>query len=228
MGLPVAIPAATSAFGGAMAASTVMAPALLSAAAVAAPMAAVGSSMMMAPSIMSAGGAGFFGGISSMFSNPLGGLMGNANLMDVGFGLSKVFSVAQSISQGQILKNQYELQGIQALADMEMKQYNATVDGMDRLRRLRQIQSANLAKSTSRGVSGLSGSALLNQIVSDQEYGKDYKIEMSNLANIASSGQVNSDIYKATAKNAVTSSVLDAGIKLGEAAYSYDKLYKTD
>jgi hypothetical protein len=45
MGLPVAIPAATSAFGGAMAASTIAAPALLSAAAVTVPMAATGASI---------------------------------------------------------------------------------------------------------------------------------------------------------------------------------------
>jgi hypothetical protein len=228
MGLPVAIPAATSAFGGAMAASTIAAPALLSAAAVTVPMAATGASMMMNPAIMSAGGGGFFGGLSSMFSSlnsPLGGLLGDASIMDLGFGASNVLSGIQSIRQGSIMKNQYELQALQTLTEMERQQYNATVEGAARLDKLQRIQSANLAKNYARGVGGLSGSALLNQIISDQEYGKDYKMELYNIANIGSTGKVNADIYKASAKAAPIDAALDAGIKLGEAAYSYKKLY---
>jgi heme oxygenase len=161
----------------------------------------------------------------SSLNSPLGGLLGDASIMDLGFGASNVLSGIQSIRQGNIMKNQYELQALQTLTEMERQQYNATVEGAARLDKLQRIQSANLAKNYARGVGGLSGSALLNQIISDQEYGKDYKMELYNIANIGSTGKVNADIYKASAKAAPIDAALDAGIKLGEAAYSYKKLY---
>ena len=179
MGAAVA-PAVGTAFGSSAVASFV-APAVLT------PIAATGASMMMNPAIMSAGGGGLFGGLSSMFSSlnsPLGGLLGDVSIMDLGFGASKVLSGVQSIRQGNIMKSQYELQALQTLTEMERQQFNATVEGAARLDKLQRIQSANLVKNYARGVGGLSGSALLNQIVSDQEYGKDYKMELYNIANI--------------------------------------------
>lgn len=231
MALPVAIPAATSAFGGAMAASTIAAPALMSAAAVAAPIASAGASMMMSPAILSPGGAGFFSTLGSSISNVLNrpllstDLFGDITLKQAGYFASSGLSMIQSIRQGQIMKSQYELQAAQTLADMEIKRANATMSAAERLRKLQQIQGSTLAKSYARGVGGLDGSALLAQIISDQEYGQDYKMDLFNLNNIMTTGFVNKEAYKMAGKEAVTSSVLDSAIKLGEAAYSYDKLY---
>ena len=193
-----------------------------------APIAASGASMMMNPAIMNAGGGGLFGGLSSMFSSlnsPLGGLLGDASIMDLGFGVSKGLGFIQDIRQGQMMKNQYELQALQSLNDAETAQYNAVLDGMDRFDKLKRMQAASHAYASARGVYGLDGSALLNQIISDQEYGKDYKISEENIKRLGSTGKINADIYKATARSAVTDSVIDGTIKLGEAAYSYDKLY---
>tara|TARA_R110000765_G_scaffold191086_3_gene296217 strand:+ start:359 stop:1000 length:642 start_codon:yes stop_codon:yes gene_type:complete len=212
MGLPVAVPAITSAMGGAVAASTVAAPALLTAASVAAPMAALTS---FSPALIS-GGGGIFGG---------GGLLSGATLMDGIFGATSILSSLQSLKQGDILKNQYEIESLQALTKMEMDSYNATVQSMERFDKLRRIQAANLAKSYSGGVNGLDGSALLKQITNDQEYGKDAKIDQFNIDNIATTGKINASILKTAAKDAVTTSRIDAGVKLGEAAYSYKKLY---
>lgn len=223
MGAAVA-PAIGTAFGSSAVASFV-APALMSAAAVTAPMAALTS---FSPALISSGGGGLFGGLSSMFSSlnsPLGGLLGDASILDLSFGASNVLSGIQSIRQGNIMKNQYKLQALQTLTEMERQQYNATVEGAARLDKLQRIQAANLARNYAGGVGGLSGSALLNQIINDQEYGKDYKMELYNIANIGSTGKVNADIYKASAKAAPIDAALDAGIKLGEAAYSYKKLY---
>ena len=103
--------------------------------------------------------------------------------------------------------------------------FEATMNGIERLDKLRRLQAANISKSYAGGVSGLDGSALLSQIVSDQEYGQDYKIDLMNLDNIASTGKVNADIYGAASKRAPKDAMIDAGIKLGEAAYSYKKLY---
>jgi len=218
MGATVAVPALTSAFGGTMAASTIAAPALLSAAAVSAPLAAIGSSMMMSPSILSAGGGGFFSSLG-------GGLLSNVTPMQGLFGLTQGLSFMQSIRQGDILKNQYEIEELQALSNMEKMKYEATVNGIERLDKLRRLQASNISRSYVGGVSGLDGSALLSQIVSDQEYGQDYKIDLMNFDNIASTGKVNADIYGAAAKRAPKDAMIDAGIKLGEAAYSYKKLY---
>ena len=154
-----------------------------------------------------------------------GGLLAGLPVMDTLYKASQGLSFIQSMQQGQIMKDQYRLQELQALSDMETMKFNATMDGLDRLDKLKRIQAANITTSSARGVDGLSGSALLNQIVSDQEYGKDYKLNLMNLQNIASRGNVNADIYGAASKRAPVDAMLDAGVKLGEAAYSYKKLY---
>lgn len=154
-----------------------------------------------------------------------GGLLAGVPLMDIAYGASQGLSFIQGMQQGQIMKDQYKLQQLQTLTDMERMQYNATIEGMNRLDKLKRIQAANVTNSYARGVDGLSGSALLNQIVSDQEYGKDYEINLMNLQNLATTGKVNADIYGAASKRAPRDAMIDAGIKLGEAAYSYKKLY---
>lgn len=177
------------------------------------------------------GGGGFFSTLGSSISNVLNrpllstDLFGDITLKQAGYFASSGLSMIQSIRQGQIMKSQYQIQAAQTLADMEIKRANAAMSAAERLRKLQQIQGSTLAKSYARGVSGLDGSALLAQIISDQEYGQDYKIDLFNLNNIMTTGNVNAAAYKTAGKEAVTSSVLDSAIKLGEAAYSYDKLY---
>lgn len=177
------------------------------------------------------GGGGFFSTLGSSISNVLNrpllstDLFGDITLKQAGYFASSGLSMIQSIRQGQIMKSQYQIQAAQTLADMEIKRANAAMSAVERLRKLQQIQGSTLAKSYARGVSGLDGSALLAQIISDQEYGQDYKIDLFNLNNIMTTGNVNAAAYKTAGKEAVTSSVLDSAIKLGEAAYSYDKLY---
>lgn len=205
----------------------------LFAASAAIPIASAGASMMMNPAILSPGGTGFFSTLGSSISNFLNrpllstgtDLFGDITVKQLGYGISQGMGIIQSIRQGQIMKSQYELQAAQTLADMDIKRANAAMSAAERLRKLQQIQSSIVTKSYARGVSGLDGSALLAQIISDQEYGQDYKIDLFNLNNIMTTGNVNAAAYKTAGKEAVTSSVLDSAIKLGEAAYAYDKLY---
>lgn len=177
------------------------------------------------------GGGGFFSTLGSSISNVLNrpllstDLFGDITLKQAGYFASSGLSIIESIRQGQIMKSQYKIQEAQTLADMDIKRANAAMSAAERLRKLQQIQSSIVTKSYARGVSGLDGSALLAQIISDQEYGQDYKIDLFNLNNIMTSGLVNKEAYKTAGKEVVTSSVLDSAIKLGEAAYSYDKLY---
>jgi hypothetical protein len=159
-----------------------------------------------------------------------GGLLGSTGFlsslgpMDAVFGLTQGLSFMQGIRQGDIMKNQYKIQELQTLAQMETDRFNAIKTSMDRFDRLKRIQAANISKSYAGGVSGLDGSALLNQIVSDQEYGKDYKIDLMSIDRIATMGQVNADIYRSSASRAPDDAMLDAGVKLATSAYSYSKL----
>lgn len=225
MGAAVPFAGATmTGFGGAAATAGTMA-------AVSAPIAAVGSSMMMNPAILSPGGTGFFSTLGSSISNVLNrpllstDLFGDITLKQAGYFASSGLSMIQSIRQGQIMKSQYQIQEAQTLADMDIKRANAAIAATERLRKLQQIQGSVITNAYARGVSGLDGSALLTQIVNDQQYGQDYKLDLFNLNNIITTGMVNKEAYKTAGREAVTSSILDAGIKLGEAAYSYDKLY---
>jgi hypothetical protein len=172
------------------------------------------------------GGGGFFStlgsSISNFFNRPL---LGDITVKQLGYGISQGMGIIQSIRQGQIMKSQYELQAAQTLADMEIKRANASIEAARRLKQLQQIQGSTIAKAYARGISGLDGSALLAQIISDQEYGQDYKLDLFNLNNIMTTGNVNAAAYKTAGREAVTSSIFDATIKLGEAAYAYDKLY---
>ena len=152
------------------------------------------------------------------------GFLSNLGSMDALMGISSGLSFVQGIRQGQIMKDQYKMQELQTLAQMETDKFNAVKESMDRFDRLQRIQAANLTQSYAGGVSGLDGSALLNQIVSDQEYGEDYKIDLMNIDRIASTGNVNADIYGASASRAPTDALLDASAKLGTAAYTYSKL----
>jgi len=177
------------------------------------------------------GGGGFFSTLGSSISNVLNrpllstDLFGDITLKQAGYFASSGLSMIQSIRQGQIMKSQYQIQEAQTLADMDIKRANAAIAATERLRKLQQIQGSVITNAYARGVSGLDGSALLTQIVNDQQYGQDYKLDLFNLNNIITTGMVNKEAYKTAGREAVTSSILDAGIKLGEAAYSYDKLY---
>ena len=179
------------------------------------------------------GGGGFFSGISSAFSGlnnalsrPLFStdLFGDISLKTIGNVVSTGGSIIQSIRQGQIMKQQYELQSIQTMADMETKRANAAIQAAERLRILRQVQATNLNYAASRMVDALSGSAHLMNVVSSQEYGEDYKLDLFNVNQLVNRGKVNAAIYKNTGKNAATEGFINAAIKLGEGAYRESKL----
>ena len=193
-------------------------------------MATIGASFV--PTLLTAStgipaGGGLFGGLSSMFSSlnsPLGGLLGDASIMDLGFGASKIIGGIQSIRQGNIMKNQYELQNLQMLADTEARMLNYELAGMKRLDKLSRINAANMSKAYARGVDGSLGSAKFLAAINDEEYGADYKLDLMNMQNDLVNGKVQGDIYKTAGAEAVTGSWFDAAAKLGEGAYLYKRL----
>ena len=202
------------------AAASTMATAAATTAAATLPMAAVGSSMMMNPLIMNAGATAATAG-----SGLLSGFgLSNFGIGDALFLGTSLLSAGQSYGQGQTMQRQYDIQESQELAKTEILKFNAVQASVNRFDKLRRIQAANLAKSYAGGVSGLDGSALLMRMVNDQEYGKDEAIDSLNLQNIITTGNVNAGIYATASDRAPRDAMLDAGIKLGTAAYTYSRL----
>lgn len=212
MGVAVA-PAVGTAFGSSALASMAAAPIFAS---VAAPIAASTASMMMSPSILSAGGGSFFGG--------MGGLLSNVSFTDLAFGAANALSGIQTLRQGNMQAKMYELQNLQTLANLETQKLNFELDGLERLKKLQRIQSARLNAAYGGGVSGLDGSAKLIAQVNDQQYGDEYKVQLMQMQNLIVNGKLQGDIYSASASSARTGSYLDAGAKLGEAAYLYNRI----
>jgi len=176
----------------------------------------IGSSFV--PMAMTTAGAlgttgGLMAGISGAFSaiQPYGSL------------ISGGLSAMQSIRQGGIMKSQYELQNLQTLADMENKALNWELDNLDKLKKLKTVQAANIARAYAGGIDGLNSNTMLSTI-NEQEYGEDYKTSLLNMQNTLTEGKVQGDIYADAARTTMTGSILDAGAKLGEAAYLYGRL----
>lgn len=225
MGLPVAAPAAATAFG-APAASAAVYSSLAASAALptvasmtAGPLASVGSSMFMNQAFLSpataarvvAGGGG-------------GGLLSNISLKTLQpylFAGSTGLSMMQTLKQAEYQKAMYQVQDLQLQANLEMKKLNFELDSIDKLKRLKTINAANLAKAYGGGVVGLDGSTKLFEEISGREYSKDYAIGLLQFRNDMVAGNVQSDIYKTAQVEVMSGAALDSAAKLGNAAYLY-------
>lgn len=182
-------------------------------------LAATGASFI--PTIATTAGAiGSSGGLLAGLTSAYQTIKPTANLL---YGASKGLSFIQGIQQGQIMRDQYKLQELQTLSDMENKMLNWELDNIEKLKDLKRRNAANIAKSYVGGVDGLDSASIINKI-NEQEYGEDYKIGLLNYQNILSQGKVGADIYADSSSRAVSDSVLSAGVKLGESAYLYKRL----
>jgi hypothetical protein len=221
-------PAVGTAFGTSAVASMAAAPVFTAAAA--APIASAGASMMMKPAILSPGGAGFFSTLGSTFSNFLNRpllsteLFGDFSLKQLGYAASTGMSIMQQIQQGQMQKSLMQVENAKLQAELARKKLNYQMDALQRMKAMNAANSTLVANRYAGGVYGLDGSAKLLEIVNQQEYGQDYKTAMMNIENEILSGNVQSDIFKATGDAAVRDSYLSSAAKFGEAVYMYDRL----
>jgi len=217
MGLPVAVPAATSAFGATAATSIAAAPALMTAAA---PLSgAMFTGSFVSPLLTnSAGiGTGLFGG---------GGLLSGFSLDAIKpfmYGASVLGQAYSNIQQAKFQSSMYEVEQLRVAAETETKRLNAELDSVARLRRLKAAMATNLTQQYAGGVAGLDSSRIL-ETVAQQEYGKDYKLSLLNIENEILRGNVQSNIYDASAKQVVNNAALDSAVLLGTAAYQYEQL----
>lgn len=137
---------------------------------------------------------------------------------------STAFSAYQSVQQARNQQAMYDLQAKQAEAEGERRALQYEQRANDTLRNLNRSISANIASRFAGGVSGLDGSAKLIDTVSTREAARDIMFDVSNAKNAILGGQTQADIYDVSGSIAKNSGLLDAGVKLGEAAY---KFYQT-
>lgn len=137
---------------------------------------------------------------------------------------SQAFGTASTIRGANFQSNIYDLQNLQLQANLSMKKLNYEQESIERLRKLKRINAANLARAYSGGVSGLDGSTKLLETVSGQEYAKDYGTALAQFRTDMVSGNIQSNIYQTAGQEVINGAYLDAAAKLGNAAYMYSRI----
>ena len=211
-----AVPAATTAFGATATASMATAPALLSAAAVSAPIASVGASMMMNPAILSPGGAGgLLGGFGTAFDvmNKYSGL------------ISTGFSGLQAVgayNRGQFMEQQYEIQAEQMRAEQEINRLNLLRAANDKTRNLLAVNASALASGFANGVNGFDGSVKLVTKKNEERYLRDISALEFNSKSSELFQDAQSSMLAAAGEEAVRGSRFDALYHIGNAYKIYN------
>ena len=193
MGATVAVPALTSAFGGTMAASTIAAPALLTAASVTAPMAALTS---FSPALISGGGAGFFGNLGSAFST----IQPYSSLFAAG---TSILQGVGAYRQGQAMKSQYEMEALQTQAQNEVNKLNWINDANNKARKLMAIK--------------------LMMKENEREYVRDIQIAEFNQTSDNNFASAESALLRTAGDTALTGSKFEALGYIGSAAKLFEE-----
>ena len=132
--------------------------------------------------------------------------------------VSSAAAALQSLQQGRYQAAMYELQGEMVLAKAQRDAVNAEIQANDVLRKLRQTNSAAIARGFAGGVSGFSGSAKLVQEVNEKFAGRDFKNLQIAAKEKRSFGEIQKMMFEEAADAAVSSSRFDAFTKLASAA----------
>ena len=132
--------------------------------------------------------------------------------------VSSAAGALQALQQGKYQAAMYELQGEMALAKAQRDAVNAEIQANDVLRKLRQTNSAAIARGFAGGVSGFSGSAKLVQEVNEKFAGRDFKNLQIAAEEKRSFGEIQKMMFEEAADAAVSSSRFDAFTKLASAA----------
>ena len=132
--------------------------------------------------------------------------------------VSSAAGALQALQQGKYQAAMYELQGEMALAKSQRDAVNAEIQANDVLRKLRQTNSAAIARGFAGGVSGFSGSAKLVQEVNEKFAGRDFKNLQIAAKEKRSFGEIQKMMFEEAADAAVSSSRFDAFTKLASAA----------
>ena len=135
---------------------------------------------------------------------------------------SSALGALQSLQQGRYQAAMYELQGKMSQAKAERDAVNAEIQANDVLRKLRQVNSAAIARGFAGGISGFSGSAKLVQDINEKFAGRDFKNLQIAAKEKRSFGEIQKMMFEEAADAAESSSMFDA---LGKTAMAAANAY---
>lgn len=137
---------------------------------------------------------------------------------------TQVMSAFQSISAGRAQAGMYQLQAKQAelKAKRDALQYEQQANLV--YERLLQTNANAAARGFAGGVQGFSGSAKLIQERNEKVAGRDINILDVSAKEAKSFGDVQSQLLRSAADQAISGSYFDALSKIGSAAYLYQTL----
>lgn len=137
---------------------------------------------------------------------------------------SSVASAFQSLSAGRMQADTYKLQAKQAQlkASRDALQYEQQANMV--YERLLQTNANAAARGFAGGVQGFSGSAKLIQERNEKVAGRDINILDVSAKEAKSFGEVQAEMLRSAADQAVSGSYFDALSKIGTAAFMYTTL----
>lgn len=141
---------------------------------------------------------------------------------------TSVASAFQSLSAGKAQSDMYKLQAKQAQlkASRDALQYEQQANMV--YERLLQTNANAAARGYAGGVQGFSGSAKLIQERNEKVAGRDINILDTGAKEAKSFGEVQADMLRSAADQAVSGSYFDALSKIGTAAFMYSTLKPGD
>lgn len=174
------------------------------------------TSMMQNPLIMSPGaGGGLLAGFSSALSS-----MTPFQMLATG---TSVLQGISSLSQGNMLQSQYDLQAQQIQAQNEINKLNYINDANEKARRLMAVNASALAAGYAGGVNGLDGSVKLIMKENEKEYISDLQMAEFNQLNNDNFADAESSLLRAAGDSAAFGSKVEALGYIGSAAKLFEE-----
>ncbi|MDA9085876.1 hypothetical protein N9K12_03595 [Methylophilaceae bacterium] len=174
------------------------------------------TSMMQNPLIMSPGvGGGLLAGFSSALSS-----MTPFQMLATG---TSVLQGINSLSQGNMLQSQYDLQAQQIQAQNEVNKLNYINNANEKARRLMAVNASALAAGYAGGVNGLDGSVKLIMKENEKEYISDLQMAEFNQLNNDNFADAESSLLRAAGDSAAFGSKVEALGYIGSAAKLFEE-----
>jgi hypothetical protein len=133
---------------------------------------------------------------------------------------SSILGAFGAIKQGKQQAAMYKLQGQQAQLKASREQLQYEQQANNTMQSLMKTNATAAARGFASGVSGFSGSAKLTQERNEFTAGKDIGVLQESGKAAKSFGDIQANMFKQAADDAITSSYFDAIGKIGSAAFS--------
>tara|TARA_R110001592_G_scaffold22425_2_gene89119 strand:+ start:734 stop:1405 length:672 start_codon:yes stop_codon:yes gene_type:complete len=174
-----------------------------------------GSTSMMTTLAAGGGGGGLLAGFSSALSS-----MTPFQMLATG---TSVLQGISSLSQGNMLQSQYDLQAQQIEGQNAINKLNYLNNANDKAKKLMAINASALAQGYARGVNGLDGSVKLIMKENEKEYINDLQMAEFNQLNNDHFAYAESSLLRAAGESAAFGSKVEALGYIGSAAKLFEE-----